>query len=104
MLVITRRTTEEVVIGDPRDPLGIIRVVAVRGDRVRLAFIFPQHIAVHRREVAEVIATGDSASGGAAAAVPPTNGAKSAPPTTPLQVRPRSAPHACQPAFRSPDH
>jgi carbon storage regulator CsrA len=57
MLVITRREGEEVVIGDPANPIGIVRVSTIKGDRVRLAFAFPREIDVHRREVAEQILT-----------------------------------------------
>lgn len=55
MLVITRREGEEVVIGDPRNPLGIVRIVGMKGDRVRIAFEFPREVDVHRREVADQI-------------------------------------------------
>lgn len=55
MLVITRREGEEVVIGDPSNPIGIIRIAGIKGDRVRIALEFPRDIAVHRREVAEQI-------------------------------------------------
>jgi carbon storage regulator len=55
MLVITRREGEEVVIGDPANPIGVVRVAAIRGDRVRLALSFPREIEVHRREVADEI-------------------------------------------------
>lgn len=55
MLVITRREGEEVVIGDPADPIGVVRIAGIRGDRVRIALEFPKDIAVHRREVAEQI-------------------------------------------------
>jgi len=55
MLVITRREGEEVVIGDPRNPLGVVRIASIKGDRVRVAFEFPREIDVHRREVAEQI-------------------------------------------------
>lgn len=55
MLVITRREGEEVVIGDPGRPLGVVRVAGVKGDRVRLAFEFPREVDVHRREVADQI-------------------------------------------------
>jgi carbon storage regulator CsrA len=55
MLVITRREGEEVIIGDPASPIGIVRVASIKGDRVRLAFEFPREVAVHRREVAEQI-------------------------------------------------
>ncbi len=56
MLVITRREGEEVVIGDPHHPMGVVRIVGIKGDRVRIAFDFPRDIQVHRREVAEAIA------------------------------------------------
>lgn len=55
MLVITRREGEEVVIGDPRNPIGVIRIATIRGDRVRVAFEFPKSVEIHRREVAEQI-------------------------------------------------
>ena len=57
MLVITRREGEEVVIGDPANPIGVVRIATITGDRVRLAFSFPREIEVHRREVAEQILT-----------------------------------------------
>ena len=55
MLVISRREGEEVVIGDPGKPLGFVRIARIKGDRVRLAFSFPQEIEVHRREVVDKI-------------------------------------------------
>ena len=55
MLVITRREGEEVVIGDPQNPIGIVRIASIKGDRVRIAFDFPRDVDVHRREVAEQI-------------------------------------------------
>ncbi len=55
MLVITRREGEEVVIGDPSSPMGVVRIVAIKGDRVRVAFDFPRTVEVHRREVADQI-------------------------------------------------
>lgn len=55
MLVITRREGEEVVIGDPADPIGIVRIAGIKGDRVRVALEFPKDIQVHRREVADQI-------------------------------------------------
>ena len=55
MLVITRREGEEVVIGDPSSPIGVVRIVAIKGDRVRVAFDFPRSVEVHRREVADQI-------------------------------------------------
>ena len=56
MLVITRREGEEVVIGNPASPLGIIRIASIKGDRVRIALDFPREIPVHRKEVASEIA------------------------------------------------
>ena len=53
MLALTRKVGEEVVIGDPAEPLGVIRVVDIRGDKVRLSFDFPREIQVNRRELAE---------------------------------------------------
>ncbi len=53
MLALTRRVGEEVVIGDPSNPVGVIRVVEVHGDKVRLGFDFPQDVQINRRELAE---------------------------------------------------
>lgn len=69
MLVITRREGEEVVIGDPRNPIGVVRIASIKGDRVRVAFDFPRQIDVHRREVAEQIVNG-AASPAAVGAAP----------------------------------
>ena len=57
MLVITRREGEEVVIGDPKNPLGVVRIANIKGDRVCIAFEFPREVDVHRREVADQIVT-----------------------------------------------
>ena len=59
MLVISRHEGEEVVIGDPSNPYGVVRIASIKGDRVRLAFSFPRHIDVHRREVADQIISGE---------------------------------------------
>ena len=59
MLVISRHEGEEVVIGDPSNPYGVVRVASIKGDRVRLAFSFPRHIEVHRREIADQIISGE---------------------------------------------
>ena len=55
MLVITRREGEEVVIGDPRNPIGIVRIASIKGERVRVAFEFPREVEINRREIAEQI-------------------------------------------------
>lgn len=80
MLVITRREGEEVVIGDPRNPIGVVRIASIKGDRVRVAFDFPRQIDVHRREVADQIVAGGASTlnghvvNGHAVAVEATNG------------------------------
>lgn len=53
MLALTRRVGEDIVIGDPENPLGVIRVVDIYGDKARLAFDFPRNTQVNRRELAE---------------------------------------------------
>jgi carbon storage regulator len=55
MLVITRREGEEVVIGDPRNPIGVVRIASVKGERVRIAFDFPRDVEINRREIADQI-------------------------------------------------
>lgn len=55
MLVITRREGEEVVIGDPANPIGVVRIASIKGERVRIAFDFPRSVQIHRREVADQI-------------------------------------------------
>jgi carbon storage regulator len=56
MLVITRREGEEVVIGDPKNPIGVVRIASVKGERVRIAFDFPRDVQINRREIADQIA------------------------------------------------
>lgn len=51
MLVLTRRINESIVINDNVSVL----VVEVRGDRVRLGIEAPKDVAVHRKEVYDVI-------------------------------------------------
>jgi len=60
MLVVSRKEGEEVIIGDPSNPLGVVRVASVKGERVRLAFDFPIHVKVFRRELADEIIAGTS--------------------------------------------
>ena len=53
MLALTRRVGEEIIIGDPRKPQGVIRVVDIHGDKVRLSFDFPRETQINRSELAE---------------------------------------------------
>ncbi len=64
MLALTRRVGEEVVIGDPKNPLGIIRIVDIHGDKVRLSFDFPRDTAINRKELADQKARQEAAEQG----------------------------------------
>ena len=64
MLALSRRVGEKVVIGDPAQPLGVIQVVAVQGDKVRLAFDFPREVQINRSELADRKRDGESGSSG----------------------------------------
>jgi len=60
MLALTRRVGEEVVIGDPKNPQRLIRVVEIHGDKVRLAFDFPRDTPINRKELADQKARGEA--------------------------------------------
>jgi len=47
MLVLSRKRDEQILIGDDI----VIRVVEIRGDKVRLGIEAPPHVPVHRSEV-----------------------------------------------------
>ena len=51
MLVLTRHRDEKIMIGDDI----VVRVVDIRGDKVRLGVEAPLDIEVHREEVYQVI-------------------------------------------------
>ena len=55
MLVLTRRTDQSIVIGDPQKPGECIEVVVVevRGDQVRVGVQAPRSVAVDRTEIWE---------------------------------------------------
>lgn len=73
MLALTRRIGEEIVIGDPKHPMGVIRVVEIHGDKVRLSFDFPRDMPINRRELADQKAKHDTGGGQSAdpAVTPP---------------------------------
>jgi len=60
MLILTRKTLEEICIGDDI----VISVASIRGDAVRLAITAPPHVPVHRREVYDKINRDESADEG----------------------------------------
>lgn len=51
MLVLSRQRDQSVMIGDDME----VRVVDVRGDKVRLGFVAPRDVNVHRKEVYDAI-------------------------------------------------
>jgi carbon storage regulator len=51
MLVLSRQRDESVVINDDIE----VRVVDVRGDKVRLGFVAPRTVSIHRKEIYEAI-------------------------------------------------
>lgn len=51
MLVLARQRDETIMIGDDVE----VTIVDVRGDKVRLGINAPRHVAVHRKEVYELI-------------------------------------------------
>lgn len=54
MLVLSRKKSEKVMIGDEI----VVTLVDIRGDKVRLGFDAPSNIPVHRLEVYEDIQKG----------------------------------------------
>ena len=51
MLVLSRQFDETIMIGDDIE----VRVVAIRGDKVRLGITAPARLPVHRKEIYELI-------------------------------------------------
>ncbi len=47
MLVLSRKQNERIMIGDTIE----VTVVEIRGDRVRLGFVGPNNVPIHREEV-----------------------------------------------------
>lgn len=80
MLVLSRKKDESIVINND---ITIV-VVEIRGDKVRLGVEAPKEVPVHRREVFEAIARGESVDVSTIAA--PTNE------TTPNEPRASDAP------------
>lgn len=51
MLVLSRKKTESIMIGDHIE----VKVLAVEGDQVKLGIVAPKSVKVHRSEVFEAI-------------------------------------------------
>jgi carbon storage regulator len=51
MLILSRNAEEAIYIGDD----VVVRVVEIRGDKVRLGIVAPKEIKVHREEVYHAI-------------------------------------------------
>lgn len=51
MLVLSRKLDEEIVIGDNI----VLKVIEIRGDKVRIGIEAPRDTPVHRREVYDAI-------------------------------------------------
>ena len=63
MLVLSRKRDEELVIGHGTEQVRV-RIVAIKGDAVRLGVVAPRHITVHRLEVYDKIQTQSATPGG----------------------------------------
>lgn len=62
MLVLSRRKDEAIVIG--KGQTISLRIIEIRGDKVRLGITAPDDVPVHREEVARRIAAQEAAGGG----------------------------------------
>ena len=52
MLCLSRKINERVIVGNN---LGVVTVLAVQGDKVKLGFDFPREVPVHREEIQQLI-------------------------------------------------
>lgn len=60
MLVLSRKKSERIVIGDEMT----VTVIEIRGDRVRLGIDAPRDVPVHREEIARLINKKDGGNDG----------------------------------------
>jgi carbon storage regulator len=49
MLVLSRKVGEEIIIGDNIR----LKIVSIHGNQVRLGFVAPRSVAIHRQELLE---------------------------------------------------
>ena len=73
MLILTRKSNESVVVGraDGRDPMLTVKVLEIRGGKVRLGFAGDADIPIHRSEVWERICNDDGSESPTKASVLP---------------------------------
>lgn len=50
--MLSRKTEEDILIGDS----VVVKIIEIRGDKVRIGIEAPKDVPVHRREIAEAIA------------------------------------------------
>lgn len=62
MLVLSRKKDERIMIGDNIE----VTVIEIRGDRVKLGFIGPSEVPIHREEVFRRLAAWNETDGAAA--------------------------------------
>lgn len=51
MLVLSRKVGEDIMVGD----LVVVKIVDIRGDKVRIGIDAPKSLTVHRKEVWDAI-------------------------------------------------
>lgn len=52
MLVLSRIAGEEIIIGDPRCPLVVVRVCSIRGNKTRIGITAEPDVQIIRKELA----------------------------------------------------
>ncbi|WP_437187788.1 carbon storage regulator [Planctomicrobium sp. SH668] len=55
MLVLSRDVEQEIVVGDPENPILIIKLVGAKLDKAKIGLIAAPELMIHRREIAERI-------------------------------------------------
>ena len=50
MLVLSRKPNESIIIGEPPNQI-VVKILEIRGDRVRIGIAAPQNVPVDRAEV-----------------------------------------------------
>src|SRR5579863_6799662 len=83
MLVLTRQRDDSIIIGDEIE----VKVVDIRGDKVRLGITAPRSVTVHRKEIYEQIRDENKA---AAQLKPEDVPNMTKPPENPPQIAPPS--------------